>query len=112
MIVKQYIYKPVVPRRLGVGSRFAQLLSIMGIVEHGGCGCEDMQRKMNGWGAECRERMGEILAHLRKQAEERGLAFCEPGARWMVNLAVVLYEQDRGPTTRERIELAAAGLFA
>jgi hypothetical protein len=64
---------------------------------------------MDAWGATgCRERINEIVEHLRGQAAERGLRFNDRAARWLVKLAIKLAEQQRGPNTTERTMLATA----
>jgi hypothetical protein len=53
------------------------------------CPCNAMAHQMNAWGCdECELRMDEIVAHLRVQAEKRGLPFLDAAGRFLVNRAI------------------------
>jgi len=94
------------------GCQLHRLLATIGI-EPGGCNCESYANQMDAWGVTgCRERIGEIVEHLRGQAAERGLRFNATVAKWLVRLAIDLADQQRELTTWEatRLKVLALGL--
>lgn len=53
------------------------------------CPCNEMASLMDGWGAdECELRIGEIVAHLRTQADQRGLPFFDAVGMVLVKTAI------------------------
>ena len=53
------------------------------------CPCNAYSAKMNAWGCdECAQRLDEIVAHLREQAEARGLPFIDVAGRLLVKRAI------------------------
>lgn len=96
------------PRLCLPGCQLTRLLERIGIEKQGGCNCEDYARQMDAWWVDgCKERIGEIVEHLREQATERGMLFSQRAATWLVKLAIKLAEQQRGPNLLERTALAA-----
>jgi hypothetical protein len=56
---------------LGPGDMLYSILSTLGAKKVDGCGCDEMLRKMNAWGADgCEEHFDEITAHLRSAYEK------------------------------------------
>jgi hypothetical protein len=47
---------------------------------------------------------------MRTEADKRGLTFIESQARWLIELAIKLAEEQREPTRLERIRLRAMRL--
>jgi hypothetical protein len=98
------------PRQCQPGCQLTRLLARLSIEKQGGCGCEDYARQMDAWGVDgCRERVGEIVDHLREQAAERNMPFNRRAATWLVKLAIKLAEQQREPNAFERVVLAGMG---
>jgi hypothetical protein len=78
---------------VNVGTELRQILQSLpiGIRQVEGCGCLDMEAKMNGMGLEwCQspDGMEEILSQLRKAAAERGLPFIDAAGRMLVRRAI------------------------
>jgi hypothetical protein len=58
----------------GPGRELLDLFAELGIKPRKECGCKAYARQMNQWGvAGCRDRRGEIVAHLQSQADKFGL---------------------------------------
>ena len=74
----------------GPGTELANLLKWFGIkAKEKGCGCKSMQKKMDKNGAQwCRDHKDEILDHLAKEANKRGLPFVRLAAEKLVDLAI------------------------
>ena len=59
-----------------VGTELAKLIPDWAVQFKGGCGCKDMQKKMDRWGVVgCRARTNEIVAHLLSQSDRLIPAF-------------------------------------
>lgn len=100
------------PRTCGPGCRLLRLTDKMGI-SHGGCGCESHAAEMDRWGAKlCREHVDYTLEVMRRNASKLGVPFSESIARWLINLAITLSEEDREMSLSESAKLLAlrAGL--
>lgn len=53
-----------------VGTELSKLIPDWAVQFKGGCGCKDMQKKMDRWGAEgCEKRRKQIVAHLLSQSD-------------------------------------------
>lgn len=97
----------VEPRQCQPGCQLTRLLARLSIEKQGGCPCEDFAHQMDAWGVSgCKERVGEIVEHLRQQATERSLPFNRRAATWLVKLAIKLAAQQREPSAWERGLLA------
>ena len=69
------------------GTELKKLLARIGITSTPDCSCNRVAREMDQWGPdECEkpERMAEILAAMRENAEKRGLPFIEVAARLLI----------------------------
>lgn len=116
------------PRLCLPGCQLTKLLALLAIEKQGGCGCEDYANQMDAWGVDgCRERIGEIVEHLREQTEECNAAirernktaetpepelpFNRRGATWLVKLAIKLAAQQREPSRLERAVLGVAAML-
>ena len=54
----------------GVGTELAKLIPDWAIQFKDGCGCKDMEKKMNKWGPEgCQNRADSIVRHLMAQSD-------------------------------------------
>ncbi len=59
-----------------VGTEMSRLIPSWAVQFKGGCGCKDMQRKMDSWGADgCEKRRDQIVAHLLSQSDHLIPAF-------------------------------------
>ena len=59
-----------------VGTELAKLIPDWAVQFKGGCGCKDMQKKMDQWGvAGCTARVNQITAHLLSQSDRLIPAF-------------------------------------
>ena len=73
------------------GTELKKLLARIGITSTPDCSCNRVAREMDQWGPdECEkpERMAEILAAMRENAEKRGLPFIEVAARLLIRRAI------------------------
>lgn len=61
-----------------------------------------MDRNGTAW---CRENIDTITGWMRAEAEKRGAVFIESQARWLIELAIKLAEENREPTKLERLRL-------
>ena len=70
------------PNSTGVGTELSKLIPSWAVQFKKGCGCKDMQKKMDRWGPDgCEAREDEIVAHLLSQSEHLIPAFkMMPGA--------------------------------
>lgn len=76
---------------LGPGTHLKRLLAgwPFYITSTASCPCNAYARQMDEWGCdECESRMDEIVAHLRTQAESRGLPFIDAAGRFLVRRAI------------------------
>lgn len=88
------------------GCQLSRLLAQLGQTYTPDCGCSSEAAKMDA-GTTTTE---ETLAVMRAEAEKRGLPFIESQARWLIELAYKLAEDQREPTRLERIRLKAMRL--
>ncbi len=52
-----------------VGTELARMIPDWAVQFKGGCGCKDMQKKMDSWGPDgCEKRRDQIVAHLLSQS--------------------------------------------
>ncbi len=59
-----------------VGTELAKLIPDWAVQFKGGCGCKDMQKKMDKWGVDgCTARVNQITAHLVAQSDKLIPAF-------------------------------------
>jgi hypothetical protein len=75
----------------GPGAQLKRLLAgwPFYITSTASCPCNAYARQMDEWGCdECESRMDEIVAHLRTQAESRGLPFIDAAGRFLVRRAI------------------------
>lgn len=73
----------------GPGCQLKRSLAWWGIRDDGSCGCDSYAAQMDAWGPdECFRRIEEIVEHLRKAAEKKGLPFIATAARIMVGRAI------------------------
>jgi hypothetical protein len=80
---------PLTARLTGPGSSLKRLLSRIGIVATGSCGCNSMAAQMDRGGpAWCREHIEEIVDVMQAEAEKRKLPFLRIGAAALVKLAI------------------------
>jgi hypothetical protein len=78
------------PRPQGPGSVLAGLFKLLGFKQEGGCGCAEMQAKMNAWGVEgCREHQDEILGFLETKAKAQGIPFARLAAKVALETALL-----------------------
>ena len=73
------------------GAELKKLLARIGITSTPNCSCNRVAREMDAWGPdECGkpERMAEILAAMRENAEKRKLPWIETLARLLVRRAI------------------------
>jgi hypothetical protein len=76
---------------LGPGTELKKLLAgwPFYITSTASCPCNAYARQMDEWGCDgCEERASEIVAHLRAQAESRGLPFIDAAGRFLVRRAI------------------------
>ena len=80
----------------GPGTHLKNMLGWVGIrAKEKGCGCQSMQKKMDKNGPQwCRDHKEEILDHLAKEAQKRGLPFVRLAAEKLVDLAIQRAERD------------------
>lgn len=75
----------------GPGTELKKLLARIGITSTPNCSCNRVAREMDQWGPEeCKkpERMAQILAAMRENAEKRKLPWIETLARLLVRRAI------------------------
>jgi hypothetical protein len=75
----------------GPGTELSRLLKRIGIEPTPTCSCRAMQQKMDQWGCdECSkpERIEEVVAVMRAEAEARGLPFIDIAGRVLVRRAI------------------------
>jgi hypothetical protein len=76
-------------RPQGPGSVLAGLFQSLGFKQEGGCGCAEMQNKMNAWGVEgCREHQDEILDFLEAKAKAQGIPFARLASKLALEVAL------------------------
>lgn len=78
---------------VNVGTELRRIIEALPIEiqQSEGCGCSDMEAKMNGMGPEwCQspDGMNEIVSQLRKAAVDRGLPFLDAVGRVLVRRAI------------------------
>ncbi len=88
------------------GCQLSRVLQSIGQTYTPDCGCKSEAARMDA-GTTTTE---ETLAVMRAEAEKRGLPFIESQARWLIELAYKLAEDQREPTRLERIRLKAMRL--
>jgi hypothetical protein len=77
-------------RPQGPGTVLAGLFKSLGFKQEGGCGCAEMQIKMNAWGVEgCREHQDEILDFLEAKAKAQGIPFARLAAKVALETALL-----------------------
>lgn len=82
--------QPQSRRVRGPGSILAGLFQTLGFKRDGGCGCAEMQVKMDAWGVEgCREHQDEILDFLEAKAKAQGILFARIAARVALETAII-----------------------
>ncbi|MGI9446622.1 MAG: hypothetical protein ACR2NI_03070 [Pirellulales bacterium] len=77
-IAKEYAVDsvPEVAPTDGVGTQLAKQIPEWAVQFKGGCGCKDMQKKMDRWGPDgCYARRNQIVAHLMAQSDHLIPAF-------------------------------------
>jgi hypothetical protein len=75
----------------GPGTELSRLLKRIGIEPTPTCSCRAMQQKMDQWGcdeASKPERIDEVVAVMRAEAEARGLPFLDVAGRLLVRRAI------------------------
>ena len=83
--------EPPVPPTHGPGTELSRLLKRFGINPTPTCQCRAMSQKMDQWGPdECErpERIDEVVAVMRAEAEARGLPFVDIAGRMLVRRAI------------------------
>jgi hypothetical protein len=83
--------RPAVVIEKGPGTELKKLLARIGITSTPNCSCNRVAREMDAWGPdECGkpERMAEILAAMRENAEKRKLPWIETLARMLIRRAI------------------------
>lgn len=83
--------EPPVPPAHGPGTELSKLLKRIGINPTPTCQCRAMSQKMDQWGCdECErpERIDEVVAVMRAEAEARGLPFLDVAGRMLVRRAI------------------------
>jgi len=85
--------RPPLPRNQahGPGTELSKLLKRLGINPTPTCQCRAMSQKMDQWGCdECErpERIDEVVAVMRAEAEARGLPFIDVAGRMLVRRAI------------------------
>lgn len=82
---------PPAPPAHGPGTELSRLLKRIGIEPTPTCACRAKAAQMDAWGAdECSrpERIDEIVAVMRAEAEARGLPFVDMAGRMLVRRAI------------------------
>ena len=82
---------PTLPLSHGPGTELSRLLKRLGINPTPTCQCRAMSQKMDQWGCdECErpERIDEVVAVMRAEAEARGLPFLDVAGRMLVRRAI------------------------
>jgi len=83
--------QPVALPTHGPGTELSRLLKRLGISPTPTCQCRAMSQKMDQWGPdECSkpERIDEVVAVMRAEAEARGLPFLDLAGRMLVRRAI------------------------
>jgi len=83
--------EPVAPRTHGPGTELSKLLKRFGIEPTPTCSCRAKAAEMDAWGPdECSkpERIDEVVAVMRAEAEARGLPFLDLAGRMLVRRAI------------------------
>jgi len=83
--------EPPAPTTNGPGTELSKLLKRIGINPTPTCQCRAMSQKMDQWGPdECSkpERIDEVVAVMRAEAEARGLPFLDVAGRLLVRRAI------------------------
>jgi len=73
------------------GTELKKLLGRIGITSTPDCSCNSVARKMDAWGPdECEkpERIAEVVAVMRAEAEARGLPFLDVAGRFLIRRAI------------------------
>ena len=77
------------PRQPGPGTVLHGLFTTLGFKQGGGCGCAEMQAKMDVWGVEgCREHQAEILDFLEAKAKAQGIPFARLASKLALEVAL------------------------
>ena len=82
---------PPAPPTHGPGTELSKLLKRIGIEPTPTCQCRAKQQEMDAWGCdECErpERIAEVVAVMRSEAEARGLPFLDLAGRVLVRRAI------------------------
>ena len=82
---------PTFPLSHGPGTELSRLLKRLGINPTPTCACRAKQQEMDAWGCdECSkpERIDEVVAVMRAEAEARGLPFIDIAGRMLVRRAI------------------------
>jgi hypothetical protein len=88
------------------GCRLTKLLCYIGATYTADCDCKSESAKMNA-GTTTIDATIEVM---REEAERRKLTFVESQARWLIELAHKLADENREPTRIERVRLRAMRL--
>lgn len=83
--------QPPVPPPRGPGTELSKLLKRLGIAPTPTCSCRAKAAQMDAWGPdECErpERIDEVVAVMRAEAEARGLPFLDVAGRMLVRRAI------------------------
>jgi hypothetical protein len=83
--------EPVAPPTHGPGTELSKLLKRLGIEPTPTCSCRAKAAQMDAWGPdECSrpERVEEVVAVMRAEAEARGLPFLDVAGRLLVKRAI------------------------
>ena len=83
--------EPPSPPTSGPGTELSKLLKRIGIEPTPTCACREKQQEMDLWGCdECSkpERIEEVVAVMRAEAEARGLPFLDLAGRLLVRRAI------------------------
>jgi hypothetical protein len=83
--------EPPPPATHGPGTELSRLLKRIGINPTPTCQCREMSQKMDQWGcdeASKPERIDEVVAVMRAEAEARGLPFLDIAGRLLVRRAI------------------------
>jgi len=100
-----------VPETKGPGTWVHKLLEMIGVSASESCKCGPRRAYLDAMGINwCRQNSSITLGWMREEAESRGMTFVESQARWLVNLAITLAEDQREPSRLERIRLRAMRL--
>jgi len=86
-----FIESTAAPHNHGPGTELSKILKRFGIEPTPTCQCRAMSAQMDAWGCdECErpERIAEVVAVMRAEAEARGLPFLDVAGRLLVRRAI------------------------